>query len=131
MTLFYCISQKNNLNLGGGEIENFLNNNLRIELHPEKSKIISLYKCIDFVGFLNFYHFKLLRKRSIRKMNYIIKLFSKKYITYCFLCESFQGWQAHARHADTYKLRKKFAIEIAKAKHNTSKDTTTPKTSSP
>ena len=50
------------------KIEEFLNAELRLELHPQKSKITSLSQGIDFVGFRNFYHFKLLRKRNIRNM---------------------------------------------------------------
>src|SRR3989344_8972111 len=50
------------------EINKFLRVNLDLELHPEKSKIISLSKGIDFVGFRNFYYYKLLRKRNIRKL---------------------------------------------------------------
>src|SRR3989344_9658315 len=55
-------------------IGGFLLKNLRIRIHPQKTKIISLSKGIDLVGFRNFYHFRLLRKRSIRKMRSNIKL---------------------------------------------------------
>jgi len=37
------------------EIDRFLRDKLKIELHPEKSKIILLSRGIDFVGFRNFY----------------------------------------------------------------------------
>ena len=36
------------------EISNFLKEKLKIELHPQKSKIIPLSKGIDFLGFRNF-----------------------------------------------------------------------------
>src|SRR3989344_7939290 len=49
------------------EIDRFLMEKLKIKLHPQKSKVISLSRGIDFVGFRNFYYHRLLRKRNIRK----------------------------------------------------------------
>ncbi len=60
------------------EIAIFLKEKLKLELHPDKSKIINLSKGIDFVGFRNFYNYKLLRKRNItnmeRKIFYTMKI---------------------------------------------------------
>ena len=50
------------------QIQTFLEENLKIELHKDKSKTISLSKGIDFVGFRNFYYFRVLRKRNIRRI---------------------------------------------------------------
>ena len=44
------------------QINKFLKNNLKLELHPDKSKIISQNKPIPFVGFRIFNNYKLLRK---------------------------------------------------------------------
>jgi len=88
------------------EINNFLKQELKLDLHPEKSKVIPLSKGIDFVGFRNFYHHILLRKRNIRKMIIKIEKYKNKQITQEKLPESFQGWQAYAKWVDTYKLRK-------------------------
>jgi len=88
------------------KIKKFLRNNLKLELHKNKSKIISLSKGIDFVGFRNHYHFKLLRQRSIRSMKRKIQLFHNNHITTNKILEIFQGWQAHAKSANTYNLRK-------------------------
>ena len=99
------------------KIDLFLNEKLKLQLHPYKSRIILLSKGIDFVGFRNFCHFKLLRKRSIKKMNNAIDKFGKELISYRQLTETFQGWQAHAKWADTFKLRKQIASKIAKEKH--------------
>ena len=89
------------------EINEFLISNLKIELHPEKSRIIPLSKGIDFVGFRNFYYFKLLRKRNIKNMERKIYLALKKKSSPEKLIEIYQGWQAYAKWANTYKLRKK------------------------
>lgn len=69
---------------------------------------------VDFVGFRNFYYFKLLRKRNIRKMQNKIALFEKDELSLRKLKESLQGWQAYAKWANTYKLRKKIKHSIIK-----------------
>ena len=50
------------------DINKFLRDKLKLELHTQKSRIISLSRGIDFVGFRNFWYYKLLRERNIRKM---------------------------------------------------------------
>ncbi len=97
------------------QIDRFLREKLKIELHTQKSRIISLSKGIDFVGFRNFYYFKLLRKRNIKKMSRKISLFTNGCTDFGFLSESYQGWQAYAKWANTHRLRKKFKLEIISA----------------
>ena len=99
------------------EINNFLKENLKLELHPDKSKIIPLSKGIDFVGFRNFYYFKLLRKRNIRKMLLKIEQYKENSISKEKLLDSFQGWQAYSKWANTFKLRKKIVKKIYKQKY--------------
>jgi retron-type reverse transcriptase len=45
---------KEQLEIWKGEIDEFLKRELRLELHEEKSRIISLSRGVDFVGFRNF-----------------------------------------------------------------------------
>lgn len=87
-------------------INKFLNNKLKIELPPEKSRIISLSKGIDFVGFRNFYYYRLLRKRNITNMLIKIENYKKGEIPKEKLIEIFQGWNAYAKWANSLKLRK-------------------------
>jgi len=94
------------------EIDIFLNSKLHIELHPDKSRIIPLSQGIDFVGFRNFAHFRLLRKRNIRKMEKRIEMFSQGKKYFKSLLDSFQGWQAYASWANTFKLRNKLKQSI-------------------
>jgi len=61
-------SSKEQLQIWKKQIDEFLRDKLRIELHPQKSRIISLSNGIDFVGFRNFYYYRLVRERNIRKM---------------------------------------------------------------
>ena len=100
------------LKLGERAKEAFLRDRLKIELHTDKSKIIPLSKGIDFVGFRNFYHFRLLRKRNIRKILHKIKEYKEKELDKEKLLESFQGWNAYAKWANCYKLKKEIAKRI-------------------
>ncbi|MDD5192049.1 MAG: hypothetical protein PHX96_02840, partial [Candidatus Nanoarchaeia archaeon] len=76
------------------------------ELHPQKSRIIPLSQGIDFVGFRNFWHHRLLRKRNISSILSKIELFEKDEIDYEQILESLQGWNAYAKWADSFKLRR-------------------------
>ena len=84
--------------------------NLRLELHQDKSKIFSLYRGVDLLGFRCFYYYKLLRKRNIKQFNKRLIDLKNKYdlelITYEQIILSIEGWFAYAIWADTYKLRK-------------------------
>jgi hypothetical protein len=51
-------------------------------------------------------------------MNSKIKEFENKKSSYADMTQSYQGWQAHAKWASTYKLRKGVAKKIAKAKYS-------------
>ncbi|MFA4960392.1 MAG: reverse transcriptase/maturase family protein [Candidatus Pacearchaeota archaeon] len=97
-------------------INNFLKQDLKLELHQDKSKVKPLSKGIDFVGFRNFFYFKLLRKRNYKKIISKIKKYEKDWISHNQLMESFQGWNAHAKWANCYKIRKRVASMIYQAK---------------
>ncbi len=103
---------KSQLEFWKSEIDKFLKEKLKIELHPEKSKISSLSRGIDFVGFRNFYHYRLLRKRNIRKMLFVFDRYKKNEVSKEKLFEIFQGWDAYAKWADSYKLRKEVIKKI-------------------
>ncbi len=94
------------------KIDEFLRENLNIELHPHKSKIISLSSGIDFVGFRNFWRYRLIRKRNIRKMLSFVKEYQQEEISKEKLPESFQGWNAYAKWANSFKLRQGIVKKI-------------------
>lgn len=104
---------KEQLEIWKSKIDKFLREELKLELHPDKSKVIFLLKGVDFVGFRNFYHFRLLRKRNIRKMRIKISYFSKDKLSPNEMAEIFQGWSAYAKWANSFGLRKKFYFEIS------------------
>jgi len=98
------------------QIDRFLRDNLKLELHPQKSQIIPLSQGIDFVGFRNFYHYKLVRKRNVRKMEHKVKLFANGELSYREMMLSFQGWNAYVCWANSLGLRRKVLRELQKAK---------------
>ena len=92
------------------KIEKYLKN-LRLELHPDKSKIHALRNGITFLGYRIFYHYKLLRKRNI---NYFFRRFKKKVTLYNQgtieredLENFLQGWFGYSKFANTYNFSKK------------------------
>lgn len=93
----------------------FLREKLKLTLHPNKSRIIPLSQGIDFVGFRNFYHYLLLRKRNIRGMERKIRHYQEGRKDFSSLLESYQGWQAYACWGNTRRLRKKICYKIAGA----------------
>ena len=97
-------------------INNYLRENLKLKLHPNKSKIISLRNGINFLGYRVFYHYKLLRKSNTRKFerkfNEKLKLYEQGLFNYENFIRNLQGWFGYAMWADTYKLRKNLLKQL-------------------
>jgi len=90
-------------------INNFLKS-IKLELHPEKSKIAPLRNGINLLGYRVFYHCKLLRKSNIRKaaskLRQLHNLLEGEKITAEYAIQSINGWLAYAKVGNTYKMRK-------------------------
>lgn len=91
-------------------INEFLSKELLLELHSQKSRVQPFGSGVDFLGFRCFYHFRLPRKKNIRKAlrrleNFRVLLKEGK-IEPAAVLESMRGWYAYAMHASTYKLRR-------------------------
>ncbi|MEM4247006.1 MAG: reverse transcriptase domain-containing protein [Candidatus Woesearchaeota archaeon] len=98
------------------KIDDFLRQELLLELHPQKSKIHALGRGVDFLGFKCFYHFRLLRKRNIRKMLRRLECFKEELrqqkTSPVKVIESLHGWNAYAMHANTYNLRRAITNKV-------------------
>lgn len=109
-------SSKEQLESWKKEIEIFLKENLELELHPDKSKIISLSRGIDFVGFKIFYNFKIVKKRNrknfIKRLKEIKKKYSLEEISKKELFDSIEGWIAYAVLGNSFELRKQLIREV-------------------
>ena len=85
---------------------------LKLELHPQKSQIIPLSRGIDFVGFRCFWNYRLLRKRNVRKMVLKVEKYKRGEISKEKILESFQGWQAYAKWAESLGIRREVVKRI-------------------
>lgn len=99
-------------------INMFLKENLQVEIHPDKSKVITLDRGIGFLGFRVFYNHRLLKKSNLRKMRSRLQSLKKEYnkglMCYDEVYASIEGWMAYAGHANTYNLKRGIARQIEK-----------------
>jgi RNA-directed DNA polymerase len=100
-------TSKKQLKIWKNQIEVFLKEKLKLELHPDKSKIILFDKGIDFVGFRNFYHYRLLRRRNVGNIKRKINLFNQAKISEDKFKKIWQGWSAYSDWSDNYNLKSK------------------------
>ncbi len=98
-------------------IDRFLKNSLKVELHPDKTRIIALEEGITLLGFRVFHYYRLLKKSNARRIIKRLEKFRK-------LCNngkmkreeavtSFEGWFAYAEFANTYNLRNRLVDEYS------------------
>jgi retron-type reverse transcriptase len=92
---------ENTLREHKNKIQEFLLNELKIELHPDKSRIGPLYSGTDFLGFRIFQKYILLRRRNIRK----IKSKIKKIKNSDELMDCVEGFLAYSNFANCHKLK--------------------------
>lgn len=92
------------------EINNFLKEKLKIELHPSKSNVLKLSSGINFLGFRVFFYHKLIRKSNLKnfdkKFNNLRILFDEEIIGREKALVSLEGWLAYCSNANTHKYRK-------------------------
>ncbi|MEF3691682.1 MAG: reverse transcriptase/maturase family protein [Candidatus Moraniibacteriota bacterium] len=105
------------------EIDNFLRQKLKLELHPEKTILKSVRRGINFVGYIVKPNYTLVRNRTVKKFKHKIWRFNQKILTdnpvqpirlwTPELRQEFQQMLAIVnsyygifKHADTYRLRK-------------------------
>lgn len=98
------------------QIDSFLRESLKIELHPDKTKIISLDEGVPLLGFRAFYYFRILKKSNVRRVLGRLALFRRKYargeIEQSRILLSNSGWRGYAMMGNTYKLRNEVEREI-------------------
>jgi retron-type reverse transcriptase len=94
-------------------INAFLVNALKIDLHPEKSRIISLRNGITFLGFRIFHCYRLLKKsnaiRIWKRLSRMVHLYDDGLISRETVLQSLEGWFAYAGFANTHNLRRRVA----------------------
>ncbi len=92
------------------QIGRFLQEKLSLELHPQKSKIISLEQGVHLLGFRIFYYHRLIRFKNIRKSQHKFRQLEKKYREGLLdrekVIEYLEGLLAFLSQANSYKYRK-------------------------
>jgi len=123
-------NNKWNLEACKSEINNFLKASLKIELHPDKSKISLVMQGTTFLGFKIFYYHKLLKKSNIRKFRINLSQLCAKYysklVSYDAIYDFIEGWLSYSRWASTFIMRKnilsifrgQFTNEISTKEYN-------------
>ncbi len=98
------------------KIDYFLNYNLKIELHPQKSRIVPLRCGIALLGFRVFYHYKLLKKSNQKRIEKRLLKFQRKLgkgkITPEKILCSMAGWNGYAKMGNTYRLRERMKEQV-------------------
>jgi len=109
-------NNKDNLERCKLQINEFLRKSLQIELHPEKSKILLLNRGISLLGLRVYYYHRLLKKSNLRRFNKrfgeLRELYYDGTMTYDEVYGVFLGWLAYAKHASTFKQRKRICKQI-------------------
>lgn len=98
------------------KINHFLKKNLLLYLHPQKSKIRPLSRGLDFVGYRIFYHYILLRKRNLRKIEHKLKemeeLYKNQIISKETIDQTLSGWFGYMNGSNTHNLQQKILKQV-------------------
>ena len=118
MTLSFCIIQTKKLENYKNSIQEFLLGSLKLELHPDKCKIIPLNKGVSFIGFKIFYHHKKILRRNLLKINMrlneLIGEYQDKFSDAQDILRVLEGWNGYAKQGNTYALRKRLTAQLTK-----------------
>ena len=96
------------------EVRAFLNDRLRLSLHPKKAEVAPVDKGVDFLGYVIRGKLLRLRKSTVKRF-----LKRKRYYEAMVRCgrmrqetydASIASWKGYARFADSYRLRKKLGL---------------------
>jgi hypothetical protein len=91
------------------QINDYLTSELKIELHPEKSRVIELSRGVTLLGFKVFYNHRLLKKSNAQRIWKRLHKFKKRYDnngqSSSDGLKRLEGWLSYAKFADTHDFR--------------------------
>jgi len=97
-------------------IEAFLSERLKLRLHPDKISIRIVQKGIDFLGYIVFPHYRLLRTKTkhriFKKLKNRIYEYKEGKISEETLNQSLQSFLGVLSHADAYEVTQKIKNEF-------------------
>lgn len=83
---------------------------MRLTLHPKKANIFPVALGIDFLGYRIFPNHRLVRKSTVKRFlknaKGKIRQYSKSYIGFDKLMESFNSWESYMNNGNSYNLKK-------------------------
>ena len=92
-------------------ISTYLWQSLLLSLHPQKTRLTTLDKGVNFLGYKIFYFHKRVKSRNLKNFTERLRMLKKEYsqglITQEKLTQKIRGWVEYARYADSYNLRKR------------------------
>ncbi len=99
-------------------INGFLNT-IKLEMHPEKSKVIPLQSGVNLLGFRVFYNYRLPKKSNLRlvrdRIGYFIGLYRDGIMTKEEIVRRIEGWNTYAIHGNTFDLRRRISRRLRKS----------------
>jgi RNA-directed DNA polymerase len=102
---------KNYLEKQISSIRRFLENELKLKLHPDKIFIKTVSSGVDFLGMVNFPDYRILRtktkRRMLKKISLKSKLCREKLVSEESLNQSLQAYLGVLRHCRGYRIQKK------------------------
>ncbi|TSC94584.1 MAG: RNA-directed DNA polymerase [Parcubacteria group bacterium Licking1014_1] len=108
---FVILSEnKNYLKTILGPISSFLQNELNITLHPDKIFIKTLSSGVDFLGWVNFFDYRIVRKITRLRMFKNIEKGSSDYAT-------FSSYFGLLKHGNTHKVKENILRRICGLNH--------------
>ncbi len=100
-------------------IGEFLEERLKLALHPDKCRIIPAASGVPLLGYRVYPRHRLLRTKNIRsitrKLGMMVEARAIGETTIGEILDTFQGWSSYAKHANTYRLRERLAKSLEKA----------------
>jgi hypothetical protein len=118
---------KEKLEIYKERIREFLNT-IKLELHPQKTKVVPLRNGIKLLGFRVYFNYKLLKRSNFRRIPYrfqeLIDLYAEGAVDKLTIYESVQGWDAYAMHGNIYKFRRSLVRKLRRAIRKVDKQST-------
>ena len=89
-------------------IEQFLQEKLRLELHPDKIQLVKYRKGVDFLGYVQFPHHRLMRRESkqrmLRKLRHAEMYYQRGELDEARMHATLQSYLGVLSHADAHRL---------------------------
>jgi len=98
------------------EIQEFLQNKLKLKLHPKKANVYPIKHSVNFLGYKIFKNYMLLRKNTVKRFIKRIRSYQKKLMKKLINKRKFNNflssWVIYAKLANSWQLRKDLSKKL-------------------